>query len=88
MYFNSYSGDETLAKDGFQVFENKEIKEAIDLFSTDLEWVSRLSHNSDIFRTKLGDIKQIQNLDFGILNDKLANLINADEFEVLNNQYF
>jgi ectoine hydroxylase-related dioxygenase (phytanoyl-CoA dioxygenase family) len=88
MYFNSYSGDETLAKDGFQVFENEEIKEALDYFSTDLEWVSRLTHNGDIFRTKLGDIKQIQNLDFGILNTKLANLINADEFEVLNNQYF
>lgn len=86
--FNDYSGNETLSKDGFQVFNNEEIEYGISLFNTDLEFVSRQSHNTDIFRTKLGDIKQIQNLDFGILNNKLANLIGADQFEVLNNQYF
>jgi hypothetical protein len=86
--FFKYHGNETLEYDGFQVFSDEEIKEGIDLFSTDLEWVSRLSHHSDIFRTKLGDIKQIQNLDFGILNNKLANLIGAEDFKVLNNQYF
>jgi hypothetical protein len=36
----------------------------------------------------LGDIKQIQNLDFGILNDKLAELIGAEKYDILNNQYF
>ena len=54
--------------------------------------MSSLSHSKDIFRTKLGDIKQIQNLqsrgNFNVLNDMLANLIGAKEFEILNNQYF
>lgn len=86
--FKNNTGNESLHVAGFQVFKDEKIKEGISLFSTDLEWVSRLSHHSDIFRTKLGDIKQIQNLDFGALNNKLANLIDAEEFEVLNNQYF
>jgi ectoine hydroxylase-related dioxygenase (phytanoyl-CoA dioxygenase family) len=86
--FKKYSGKEVLSLDGFQVFDNKVIKEIVNHFSTNLDWVSKDSHHSDIFRTKLGDIKQIQNLDFGKLNKHLADLINADKFEVLNNQYF
>jgi hypothetical protein len=86
--FKKYSGKEVLSLDGFQVFDNKVIKEIVNHFSTNLDWVSKDSHHSDIFRTKLGDIKQIQNLDFGELNKHLADLINADKFEVLNNQYF
>lgn len=86
--FKKYSGKEVLSLDGFQVFDNEVIKEIVDHFSTNLDWVSKDSHHSDIFRTKLGDIKQIQNLDFGELNKHLADLINADKFEVLNNQYF
>lgn len=86
--FKKYSGKEVLSLDGFQVFDNEVIKEIVDHFSINLDWVSKDSHHSDIFRTKLGDIKQIQNLDFGELNKHLADLINADKFEVLNNQYF
>ncbi len=86
--FKTYTGKETLVLDGFQVFDNKDIKELVGHFSTDLDFVSKDSHHSDIFRTKLGDIKQIQNLDFGILNDMLAGLINADSYVILNNQYF
>lgn len=86
--FENYTGSESLHIAGFQVFKDEEIKESLSLFSTDLKWVSRLSHHNDIFRTKLGDIKQIQNLDFGVLNRLLAKLIDAEEFEVLNNQYF
>jgi ectoine hydroxylase-related dioxygenase (phytanoyl-CoA dioxygenase family) len=86
--FKTYTGKETLTLDGFQVFDNKDIKELVEHFSTDLDFVSKDSHHSDIFRTKLGDIKQIQNLDFGILNEMLARLIGADSYVILNNQYF
>jgi len=86
--FKTYTGKENLQVDGFCVMDDKDIKELVESFSTDLDFVSRDSHHSDIFRTKLGDIKQIQNLSFGILNDMLAKLIGATEFEVLNNQYF
>jgi len=86
--FKTYTGKEDLSLDGFQVFDNQVIKEIVDRFSTNLHWVSKDSHHSDIFRTKLGDIKQIQNLDFGVLNDKLAELINAEKYVILNNQYF
>lgn len=86
--FFKYHGNETLEYDGFRVFNNQEIKSIIDNFSTNLEEVSKNSHHTDIFRTKLGDIKQIQNLNFGELNNMLANLIGAEEYEILNNQYF
>jgi ectoine hydroxylase-related dioxygenase (phytanoyl-CoA dioxygenase family) len=88
MTFKSYSGNETLKKDGFQVFESNSILNIINTFSTDLNEVSKNSKHEDVFRTKLGDIKQIQNLNFGELNNLLANLIGAKSFQVLNNQYF
>lgn len=86
--FFKYHGNETLEHDGFCVFNDDNIKSLADTFSVDLGEVSMHSHHADIFRTKLGDIKQIQNLDFGELNNMLANLIGADDFKVLNNQYF
>lgn len=86
--FFKYHGNETLEHDGFRVFNDVPIECFVDTISTDLEEVSMHSHHTDIFRTKLGDIKQIQNLNFGELNHMLANLIGADDFRVLNNQYF
>jgi len=86
--FKTYTGKETLFEDGFCVIDNKEIKDIVEKFSTDLDEVSKNSHHSDIFRTKLGDIKQIQNLNFGKLNILLADLIGAKEYKILNNQYF
>lgn len=90
MNFKTYSGNETLEKDGFQVFKNEEIVKTINNFnfSTNLEEVAKYSIHTDVFRTKLGDIKQIQNLNFGNLNGILASLINANQFKILNNQYF
>lgn len=88
--FKNYTGYETLKKDGFQVFKNEEIVRLINNFnfSTNLEEVAKGKDSKDIFRTKLGDIKQIQNLNFGNLNGILTSLIGAQEYKILNNQYF
>lgn len=87
--FKNYTGLETLQDDGFQVFNDEKIKDLVLRFKTNLDDVSMGSDSKDVFRTKLGDIKQIQNLHFGIVNDMLVNLIAPDrKFTVLNNQYF
>ena len=86
--FNNYTGQETLKEHGFQVFNNDGIARLVSNFSTDLNYVARNSKHEDVFRTKLGDIKQIQNLDFEELNTMLADLIGAKSYTVLNNQYF
>ena len=87
--FKQYSGLETLQKDGFQVFQEPSFMDIIKMYPKDLENIAKDSKDSDVFRTKLGDIKQIQNLNFGDLNQMLAQLIHKDkEFKVLNNQYF
>ena len=90
MKFKNYTGYETLEKDGFQVFKNEEIVKLINNFhfSIDLEEIAKNKDSKDVFRTKLGDIKQIQNLDFGNLNGLLSSLIGVQEFKILNNQYF
>jgi ectoine hydroxylase-related dioxygenase (phytanoyl-CoA dioxygenase family) len=86
--FRNNTGNETLKRDGFQVFEDDVISMVSCAFPTDLNQVSKNSKHEDVFRTKLGDIKQIQNLDFKRLNNMLAELIGAESYEVLNNQYF
>ena len=87
--FKQYTGLETLQKDGFQVFQEPSFMDIIKMYPKDLENIAKDSKDSDVFRTKLGDIKQIQNLNFGDLNQILAQLIHKDkEFKVLNNQYF
>jgi ectoine hydroxylase-related dioxygenase (phytanoyl-CoA dioxygenase family) len=86
--FKNYTGDETLTKDGFQVINNRVVQVIVSVFSTNLNDVAKNSKHEDVFRTKLGDIKQIQNLNFGELNKHLAELIGAEEYTVLNNQYF
>lgn len=88
MEFRNYTGFETLENDGFQVFNVPSWKNIIDSFSLDLEEVAKGKYYGDVFRTKLGDIKQIQNLDFKDLNPLLGSLIGAQEYKVLNNQYF
>jgi len=88
MEFKNYIGSETLEEDGFQVFNNPFIKDIINTYSLDLEEVAKYSINTDVFRTKLGDIKQIQNLNFGNLNEQLVRLIWDGNYQVLNNQYF
>lgn len=89
-YFKNATGKENLEIHGFQVFkQNDEMLSRLTNFSMNLESIASTSHHSDVFRTKLGDIKQIQNLDFGCLNQFLAGLIGAgSNFKVLNNQYF
>lgn len=88
--FNNYTGFEDLKLDGFQIFKNppKVIVEILRQFPKDLEHISKTVKPEDVFRTKLGDIKQIQNLNFEKLNAELAKLIDAKEYVILNNQYF
>jgi hypothetical protein len=79
----------TLEKDGFQVFKSEIIKSHVLSMTQDLEFLARYMEPEDVFRTDSGDIKQIQNLDFGILNEMLVALIDPiAEFDLLNNQYF
>lgn len=86
--FKNNSGEETLKEYGFQVFNDDAIAKVACAFPTDLNKVSKNSKHEDVFRTKLGDIKQIQNLDFKRLNNMLADLIGAESYVILNNQYF
>lgn len=89
--FKTYTGNERLWKDGFQVFENETISKLISHFPTDLEQIviDKRCKDIDVFRTKLGDIKQIQNLSFDDLNYALVDLIaHQHPHVVLNNQYF
>jgi ectoine hydroxylase-related dioxygenase (phytanoyl-CoA dioxygenase family) len=91
MNFKSYKEIEniSLEKDGFQVFDsNDELNNVINSFSLNLEEIAKDCNYKDVFRTKLGDIKQIQNLDFKNLNPLLAKLVGAKNYKVLNNQYF
>jgi len=84
----------TLKEDGYQVFNITPLKDYLSTFNVDLEDYSKSFNSQDVFRTKLGDIKQIQNLHkydtnrFNSLNGVLAGLIGAKKFTVLNNQYF
>jgi len=86
--FKSHTGNENLFEEGFCVVKDAGVEYLINSYSTDLQEIALSSKHTDVFRTKLGDIKQIQNLDFGPLNVLLAKLIDAEEYEVLNNQYF
>lgn len=86
--FKQYTKKETLLEDGFQVFKNNTIEKYVLSLSTDLEEIAKNHNSSDVFRTKLGDIKQIQNCNFLKLNDYLAELIGWYDYELLNNQYF
>lgn len=95
MEFKKYRKDTRLDKDGFQIFKpEKEITLTLMTLGSNLEFRAQASKDSDVFRTKLGDIKQIQNLhltfpeQFKELNDKLVNLIGAKKYKILNNQYF
>lgn len=89
MNFKEHTGWETLAKDGFQVFDNNDIRDLVLEFKTNLEEIAKTVADKDVFRTKLGDIKQIQNLWFKELNSMLVDLIAPGRaYLLLNNQYF
>lgn len=88
MEFKIYTGNETLQEDGFQVFTHPVINQLIPHYEKDLEKIAKEVESKDVFRTKLGDIKQIQNLNFEGINNILVGLIGAKNFKVLNNQYF
>ena len=88
--FKENTGNETLKDHGFQVFEDDDIKAYVAYYKDiDLEDVASYLGDENVFRTKLGDIKQIQGLAFDDLNRMLVELIAPGrKFKVLNNQFF
>lgn len=94
MEFKNYNPNSRLSLDGFQVFKHEKITDLINKFPKDLEEIGKTVDNKDVFRTKLGDIKQIQNLQkfpspfFSRFNRICAEFLGAEQYEILNNQYF
>ncbi len=99
--FIKYNQESVLSEEGFQVFKQNDLVDSIyDAFIEDGQFsldivsnrVSSKIGDQNTFRTKLGDIKQIQSLnkiyDLEQLNSKLADLIGWTDFDVLNNQFF
>jgi hypothetical protein len=87
--FKTYTGNEKLKLNGFCVIKSDVVRDIVNEIPTDLEQVALGVRSTDVFRTKLGDIKQIQHVEFTPgLNRWLAKLIGAKEYEILNNQYF
>ena len=74
MEFRVYNGNETLLEDGFQVFTHPVMSELIPYYEKNLEKIAKEVESRDVFRTNLGDIKQIQNINFKGVNNILANL--------------
>lgn len=90
-----------LIEDGYQVFESSDIikeilnklfdYESIDNIDEFFSKFTKISNDSDIFRTKLGDIKQIQNINNELLDNlnlELSKLLGFEKYKILNNQLF
>jgi ectoine hydroxylase-related dioxygenase (phytanoyl-CoA dioxygenase family) len=89
-----------LAIDGYTVIENKIFSRIFSKFTHDKEYslseIANKSKGEDVFRTKLGDIKQIQNLNSNenysslvdTINCQIAKTLGFTDYEVLNNQLF
>lgn len=99
MIFLSNTKQETLKTEGFQVFSDDNILGLSQQAPTNLEYIASFSDNVDVFRTKLGDIKQIQSLQnnekmhefigkFNYLCSKIIRKSSTEKHEILNNQYF
>jgi ectoine hydroxylase-related dioxygenase (phytanoyl-CoA dioxygenase family) len=95
--FKKYDDDSDLIKNGFQVFKKGISEVYIRAVKRNLEELATECKHTDVFRTKLGDIKQIQNLNVShghtIVSEislMCASLIGADltKIKVLNNQFF
>lgn len=98
MIFEEYDREGFLEDQGFEVFRNETIYNTAVNAPSNLEQIAVNCHHTDVFRTKLGDIKQIQNLHlsdeydsfFSEFNFLCASILGKDihDCEVLNNQYF
>lgn len=92
MKFKNYNKSSTVGEEGFEVRTNDDLVRIALSMSQNLEKISTKVKNTDVFRTKLGDIKQIQNLHQTPLMDdfiqECIDLLGAEEYEVLNSQYF
>lgn len=90
--FKEYK-DQYLHRDGYKKISSGIILDIAKNMSKDLELISKLVPHNDVFRTKLGDIKQIQNLHKVGVNDKFihycANTFGGiEKVQILNSQYF
>lgn len=75
---------------GYKILRNAFNTKILDMFSRDFETATLQCKPEDVFRTKNGDVKQIQNCQKWKLFHELSNLIKAIGYdgEVLNMQYF
>ena len=75
---------------GYKILRNAFNTKTLDMFSRDFETTALQCKPEDVFRTKNGDVKQIQNCQKWKLFYELSNLIKAMGYdgEVLNMQYF
>lgn len=75
---------------GYKIIRKAFNTKFLDLFARDFETIALQCNSEDVFRTKNGDVKQIQNCQKWRLFYELSNLINDMGYygEVLNMQYF
>lgn len=75
---------------GYKILRNAFNTKTLDLFARDFEAVALQCKPENVFRTKNGDVKQIQNCQNWILFHELATVIKDMGYdgEVLNMQYF
>ncbi len=75
---------------GYEVIKNAIDTKVLDLISRDFESVALTCKDENVFRTKNGNVKQIQNMQNDILFNIVAHKIKklGYEGEILNMQYF
>ncbi len=76
---------------GYKILRNAFDTKFLDMFARDFETVALQCKTEDVFRTKNGDVKQIQNCQHWRLFNDLAKHIKEElgyDGEVLNMQYF
>jgi len=75
---------------GYKILRQAFDKELLDMFARDFETVALQCKTQDVFRTKNGDVKQIQNCQNWRIFQELAKVIKNMGYdgEVLNMQYF
>jgi ectoine hydroxylase-related dioxygenase (phytanoyl-CoA dioxygenase family) len=76
---------------GYRVYNNGVDTMLLDLIDRDIETFALTRKDEDVFRTKNGDVKQIQNLhhvyEFEVLGEYIKNYFGLDG-EIMNMQYF
>jgi hypothetical protein len=75
---------------GYKILREAFNTKFLDMFARDFETVALQCKPEDVFRTKNGDVKQIQNCQKWVLFRDLSNIIKSMGYdgEVMNMQYF